>query len=430
MPSGYKTVAPGILKKGDAYFERVLVDGRDTTKKIPVLTLKEAKDYRVRRLAQHAQAREGILLVESPYAKAKRRIASADFNELCQFFLDAGCPDKDRQFKKDKQLAEEIRRVGILRGWPGWKEQVVEQINNATLLRYEAWRRKNSTQMRNGRSIDMEVTTLKNILRCATLHEKLSVYPLANVEVIKLQKGKSQHAKDHCMKSPEELHHFAERLFSVPQSEALGFQALFEAFTGVRTSEALACRWDAKYGEAGYTDGDHIHLARAKDGVNPWAQIHPTLKELLRVMKLWHDTRYPKSPWFFPSYSAPEQAVGVQSLAHALRREVEELIEAGKLAAGSRRTSHGMRAFYVWVRRSEGIADGIIAAEIGDVTGAAIITKHYGPLPPNWRDSKEGKVTWLPGVDKETQKQIPPAWEALLEKRKMPDNVFALQAVA
>lgn len=143
-------------------------------------------------------------------------------------------------------------------------------------------------------------------------------------------------------------------------------------------------------------------------------------------MKLWHDTRYPKSPWFFPSYSAPEQAVGVQSLAHALRREVTELIEAGKLPQDARRTSHGMRAFYVWVRRSEGIADGIIAAEIGDVTGAAIITKHYGPLPPNWRDSKEGKVTWLPGVDKETGKQILPAWVALLERRKMPENVVAL----
>jgi hypothetical protein len=89
-----------------------------------------------------------------------------------------------------------------------------------------------------------------------------------------------------------------------------------------------------------------------------------------------------------------------------------------------------MRAFYVWVQRSEGIADGIIAAEIGDVTGAAIITKHYGPLPPNWRDSKEGKVTWLPGVDKETQKQILPAWEALLEKRKMPENVVTLENVA
>jgi hypothetical protein len=46
-------------------------------------------------------------------------------------------------------------------------------------------------------------------------------------------------------------------------------------------------------------------------------------------------------------------------------------------------TSHGMRAYYVTVRRSQGIKDGQIAAEIGDKSGVALIVSTYGDLPPN-----------------------------------------------
>ncbi len=140
-------------------------------------------------------------------------------------------------------------------------------------------------------------------------------------------------------------------------------------------------------------------------------------------MKLWRAVRffqghshnkpipYTKSPWFFPSPFNPMETVGKQSLAHALRKKTAQWIEKELLPQGSRRHSHGCRAFYVLVRRSEFIADGQIAAEIGDASGAPIIIKHYGPLPPNWRDSKEGKVTWLPnnGI---------PAWADLLNRLK------------
>jgi integrase len=425
-------VADGVYKyvgrkKSVAYYERVRVDGKDTFKKLPAATLAEAKTARAARLTQHAKAKEGLFSVVSPYEKKAPAIKSASFDQLCQFFLDSNCPDKDRCYKKGRQLEDEKRRVKVLRRWSGWDKQPLTTLDNATLLSYEAWRREEKkSKVRNGRSIDMEVTTLKNVLRWAVLNKRLASYPFANVERMRFQRGASVSAKHCCAQSPDELHEFAAELFSYPQSEVLGFQFLIEAFTGIRTSEALALRKTEKHGAAGYRDAEFLHLARCKDGINPWAKIHPALAELLAAHDAWLKWRYPKSPFYFPSPWYPDtQAVGPQSLAHSLRRIVEKRVKDGKLPEGSRRTSHGARAFYVWVRRSELVTDGEIAAEIGDATGAPIIVKHYGPLPPNWRDSKEGKVAWVPAKGQ-------PAWRVILNKIKAapdkygPPNVIVL----
>jgi hypothetical protein len=68
-----------------------------------------------------------------------------------------------------------------------------------------------------------------------------------------------------------------------------------------------------------------------------------------------------------------------------------------------------MRAYYVTARRSQGISDAQIAAEIGDSTGASIISSTYGAVPPNWRGG--GKIGWLPANG-------PAAWDALGKEQK------------
>lgn len=67
---------------------------------------------------------------------------------------------------------------------------------------------------------------------------------------------------------------------------------------------------------------------------------------------------------------------------------------AGPIIAKAPRTSHDLRAFYVTVRRSQGIPDAQIAAEIGDRMGAAIIASTYGAIPPNWRGGPQ--IDFLP----------------------------------
>jgi integrase len=428
--SRYKpTQYRGVYTDGKKFVERVRVDGKDTFKRIAESTAKKAYEYRIGRLLQHNQAKDGFA-VSSPYAKAKTKSASVKVAELCEHYIECGMPRKDKSLPEGEQAAEEKRRVELLKSWNGWGN--VYEITAGTLDRYETWRRKESKRMKGGRSLDLEIRyTLKNVFRFALRSEKISSNPLQAIEMGRFQRGKATPCRDCRAQSAEELHMLARELFTqtdAPEDSQngkgmkrgaipLGFQFLLEAFTGIRTSEALALRWDAKYGEAGYIDGEYLHLARKKSGVNPWAKIHPALSELLAVMKRWNLARKNPSKYFIPGKIDGKPAEKT-SLSHTLNRLVAKLIKEEKLSKGARRTSHGARAYYVGVRRSEFVADGMIALELGDVSGPSIIEKHYGPLPPNWRDSKEGKLTWLPLNGK-------PAWAELASK--LPDNVIALK---
>ena len=55
------------------------------------------------------------------------------------------------------------------------------------------------------------------------------------------------------------------------------------------------------------------------------------------------------------------------------------------------------------MRRSQGVSDAQIAAEIGDSSGAGIIASTYGSIPPNWSGST-APLGWLPAAGA-------PAWE-------------------
>lgn len=88
--------------------------------------------------------------------------------------------------------------------------------------------------------------------------------------------------------------------------------------------------------------------------------------------------------------------VDVGALSHALQRTAGIVV-----GEGACRTSHGLRAFYVSVRRSEGAPDGQIAAEIGDKS-VSLIQHTYGSIPPGWQGGAE--LSFLP-------KEAMPAWD-------------------
>ena len=163
---------------------------------------------------------------------------------------------------------------------------------------------------------------------------------------------------------------------------------------------------DAAERKPGFVDGDWLWLARRKSGVNPFAVIHDGLRQLLAAHQIWHSARFPSSPWYLPNTQGEGHA-DPESLVQALAR-------ISPLASGARRTSHGLRAFFVTLRRSQGIADGQIAAEIGDSSGASIIASTYGSIPPNWQ--AKAPLTWLP-VD------LSPAWANLLPELSVSPGV-------
>jgi integrase len=204
----------------------------------------------------------------------------------------------------------------------------------------------------------------------------------------------ARHARDCMPASGTELHRLAHALADDPRGEVLAWQCLFSALTGCRTGEILRMRFDAAPRKAGFVEGDWLWIERLKGGVNPFVVLHPDLRACMAAHRAWHAEKHPDSPWWFPSPEAGIGPVDNASLVHALKR-----ISAA-LGLGAR-TGHGLRAFYVTVRRSAGISDGQVAAEIGDKTSSLISTT-YGQIPPGWRGGPD--LSWRPAND-------PPFWE-------------------
>lgn len=383
-------------------FHRPLINGKRTFRLLKVHTVKKARALKGDLDSSQTMHANG--LEKDPYAAPACKVS-----ELIEGYKAAGCPCRDESPREGVQLDQELSRLKFLE--PFWGMRQADQIKPVDCLDYGARRKKSMKAGCTGhRAIDMEINTLVSVLRWAQFHRKIDVNPLAGPR-IKFRKGKEiKHCRDCMPKDAAELHSLARALFEDPRSEVLGWQLLLEAMTGLRTSEVLRLRWDAATStEAGFIDGQHLWLNRSKKGIKPWCEIHPALAEVLEALRNWRVWREKTcSPWFLPSarLTAAGGAVDPNSLCHALNR-------IAPLISKARRTSHGLRAYYVTVRRSMGITDLQIADEIGDKTGGSIIETTYGAIPDNFRGGNA--LGWT--VEK-------PAWEVL----EMPANLSHIGA--
>ncbi len=162
-------------------------------------------------------------------------------------------------------------------------------------------------------------------------------------------------------------------------------------------------------------DGKHVYVWRLKGqhAVNPYCYNHEGMQALLKAHAAWKAKHFPESQTFWPSHCCGMIDKG--ALGHALLR----LHEQGKIKR--KLTPHGAgRAFYVLIRRSQGIRDEVIAIELGHTSGGQCIKSTYGGVPPNWLNGEAPNLSWLP-------KKVPLAW-AELEKQGWllapPENEF------
>lgn len=383
-----KRVADGIYMRGGSYYERPWVNGKRTFRKLPAKTLKQAKEIYHSRRERQRLSKEGI--GESPYSRPKARTVA----DVLRQYREDGCPDRAMNRRPATWQAQEITRCNTLEAWFGTSLAV--KVDPPMLDQYAKERMARITRGTGERTVDVEIQTLVN----AYVHGVRVGIVAANPITIRPKYYRPQDARrcrDCAPETTEELHRLAMYFFEDSRSEVFGWQALFEAMTGVRTNEALILRWDAEKGQPGFIQGEKwLWLHRSKKGVNPFVVLFPELTEMLGAMKAWHDSRWPDSPWFFPSPRLggvnPLEKTG---LVQALRRACKVVSD------GKPRTSHGLRAYYVTLRRSQGAPDGQIAAEIGDKT-ASLIETTYGAIPPNWRGSEP--LSWIP-------KDFPPAWQ-------------------
>ncbi len=281
---------------------------------------------------------------------------------------------------------------------------ILTSKNQPWLDDYHDWRKGNVSKGDGDRTCDLELNTLSKALDWAVRKKTLTANPISS-RTRYYSPGEARHAKEVAASSTEELHQLASVLFEDPRSEVTGWQFLWESNFGMRTEETIKLRNDARNMEQpGFILGESMYVRRAlKNGDNPAIYLHPDGQILLGAMRQWAKVRYPKSPWLFPGRG------GVEHMGEGvLTKRLELLFQSGRLT--KKLTSHGGRAHYVLVRRSNGIHDGQIAAELNQIGGLETLRTSYGVVPQHWLEGKGPKLKWLPADKKDY------AWSALFLK--------------
>jgi len=338
-------------------------------------------------------ARSEAGLGVSPFVPVQEKTVAA----ICDFYLAAGCPKRKGKPREGKQLAEEIRRVENVKRHIG--ERNVERLSAEDCDDYAKARKleiQRKKKFEGDRAIDLELAAFSGALRHARRNPKktgVRINPLADRPRYR-DSAEVVHCRDLQPRNGDELHRLARFFFDTEESEALGWELLFQALTGLRTAELLQFRMDAQTEEqAGFVrDGIlFFPVSRTHKGVAQFIRIHPALSDCLKAHRQWHLDRFSGSPWFFPGRD-PAAHVDEGALAHALKR-------ACKLLKLPHRTPHGLRSFHVNCLRSQGIADSEIALRIGHKSGGKLIVEVYG-------EYRAQQLDWMP-ADPEKN---PPAW--------------------
>jgi len=314
------------------------------------------------------------------------------FNELAKAYLASGCRDKRGMPRTEAQQEHEKTRIGFLKSH--FRSIPIDKIGVKSCADYG---------LRNGhrqRAADVDLQTLSNLMWFAVLEGHLTSNPV--IGRAKHRKAESvKHCRESMPASGDVVHQLARELFKVPASESAGWQLLFEAYTGARTSEVLGLRMDSSMkGAPGYVEGSFLYVRRGKRGINPFIQIDADLRELMEAHKAWHQRRYPTSPWYFPGAS-----IALPLIRRTLTQRLGVICPRLRIPPV---TSHGLRSFYVTLKRSQGMANEQVACLIGDKT-SSLIESVYGSLPAVW--SGGDPLSFTP-------KNGPKAWETAVEQQK------------
>jgi len=384
------------------YYVRVQYGGRDTYKSLETnLKRKALEGLDARRQAKVA-AKFGLALEPDEPAR------TATVAEIIKKFQEAGYPDKrGRKRQEGAYLRSQKDYCDTLLTF--FRDgTVVDDLRPKLLSQYHEWRIGNVSRGTGHRTTDLELTTLSAALDWAVREELIEINPIKSRTRFH-SSTEARHCRELAPADVDELHTISALLFKDRRREALGWQALFEGLTGLRTNEALSMRLDARPDEPGglTADGGTLCVRRSKKAGrdNPYIEVHAGLKQLMEAHRDWHSKRFPESPWYFPGRH-PKGAEPVTK--GALTASLRGLFLSKKLK--KQFTSHGMRAFYVLVRRSHGISDTQIAWEINHVGGVGTLEKVYGSAPPHWSKGGGPKLSWIP--------KGKPAWAHLKAARR------------
>lgn len=331
----------------------------------------------------------------------------------------AGCPRPNGLPRSEAEQKRQRQSITVLqRWWSGHHVHAASGLHG----QYARWRR---SQVREGcgtgnRSLELEFIVLSNCFRWALSERLVKLNPFAERERYVATKS-VRHCTDYMPGSPDEFHRLIGYL--IENGTALeviaAAQLCFMGLTGLRAGEPGHLRWDAQYTESLPQPGaifprtlegreaELLAIVRLKSGLNPAVEVRPGLTDFLDWWKPYARNKWPDSKFWFPDPLDPTKPL---CLPEDKRKRLSAPLDRATTALGlPERHPHGMRAYYVHVRRSQGASDATIADELGESTGAAIVASTYGRADQIRGDAR---FDFLPKKDAHGH-QPSPAWHLL-----------------
>ncbi len=386
------------------YYERPRINGKPTFRSLETNHEKTARQTLAQNQLNHAKSKVGA--APDPYAK---KVLTTTGDIIRRYIAD-NCPDRRRAQRPIQARKAQKRACEMLLGY--WDNMPIENVNLQTMDSYCDHRLKQIRASKIIRgpghtTIDSELGALSNAFTWAVRCGLAKYNPVYGQRVKYVNSRDVKHCREFMPRDAEELHAIARRLFTSDiRTVVCGWQYLFEAFTGVRTQEALRLRADAAPGQPGHIIVDkqtgawkQIEMSRCKGGVNPYIAITPELRQLLDALFQWRKIAWPESPWYFPGYNTSGKSP-------ANKATLGKNLHASRKHLGRKLTSHGARAYFVTAWRSWGKSDVEISIMIGHRGGPQLLSTTYGAVPTNWLQGDGPKMTWIPTTGD-------PAWTVL-----------------
>ena len=341
---------------------------------------------------------------------------------LAKEWLELGLPDAKGRARAGKPAAAlRAFTTAALRWWTGRR---LNAVSRQTMNEFAAWRRQHTPRGQGDSSTDHELTTLSNLCQWAVGAGKLDANPFAKREKYRLAEDINK-CHLHMPDDDQQLHAILKWLWADPANEVriiAGAWLCFCTLSGLRPGEPATLQrvppadkfppnLDAAAPGLSYPMPDgtrRMKVARLKRGQNPAIILHPVLTDFLNVWTAWLALHRPLAS----SLSAGGEGRGEVALLFPLSNPdaLNDQLDRACRALNLREMKpHGFgRAYYVRVRRSQGIDDAAIASELGQSTNGELIRSVYGAP----KDPVGGQLhDWLPADA--AGKSVPAAWHQL-----------------
>ena len=387
-----KSLGNKLYTNGNGYYGRI---------KLPTgkWTYRAVRNRDGSEIPAESEARDRLIIIQAEINTGEEPIRRAAgpqdgdghrVDALISRYAAEGYPDTEQNPRKDNP--DTLRAFGHLQSFFGQKS--VEDLCLGDCHAYHTYRTSVAKRGTGKRSADLDLTQLSIMLDWAREYQIIRVNPITKRR--RYQKRKLvKNCTQFMPMSDEELHDLIADIMENTRFNAmLGHQGMLEATTGGRTSEILQLLANAEFGQPGYWNDEYLYINRIKDGIYPYVVMHEPLRQILVAAKEFKDKHHPHSKYLLVGKDGITPPFH-DSLTHALQAS------AKRLGLGPK-TSHGLRAYYVRVCRSQGIPDQEIGMRLGHRSGVSLIKDTYGLNEPGLFGQK--KLDFMP------ENELP-AWE-------------------